>query len=64
MLFMECYRGLAAEVKGVAEQPVGFEAGLRGAWLRIEAIRALYPDAPVVAIENFLFEMNPEKFVF
>lgn len=54
-------RGLAAEVKGTAEQPVGFEAGLRGAWLRIEALRALYPEAPVVAVENFLFEMAPDK---
>lgn len=58
------YRGLAADVKGGAQQPVGFEAGLRGAWLRIEAIRAVYPEAPVVAVENFLYEMAPEKYVF
>uniref|UniRef100_A0A1B6MA66 Non-canonical purine NTP phosphatase/PRRC1 domain-containing protein n=1 Tax=Graphocephala atropunctata TaxID=36148 RepID=A0A1B6MA66_9HEMI len=54
-------RGLAADAKGMAEQPVGFEGGLRGAWLRIEAIRAHYPEAPIVAVENFLVELSPDK---
>jgi len=54
-------KGLAADARGLAAQPVGFEAGLRGAWLRVEAIRALYPEAPIVAVENFLVQIAPER---
>lgn len=53
---------MAAEVKNVAVQPVGFEAGMRGAWLRVEAIRALYPEGPIVAVENFLVEVSPDRY--
>lgn len=58
---MVLFRGLAAEAKTVASQPVGFEGGLRGAWLRVEALRALYPEGPIVAIENFLVEIAPDR---
>ncbi|XP_054277994.1 protein PRRC1-like [Macrosteles quadrilineatus] len=54
-------KGLAADARGLASQPVGFEAGLRGAWLRVEAIRALYPEGPIVAVENFLVQIAPER---
>lgn len=54
-------KGLAAEARTVATQPVGFEAGLKAAWLRIDSIRSLQPEGPIVAIENFLVEITPEK---
>lgn len=40
---------------------MGYEAGLKGAWLRIEAIRSLHPDGTIVAVENFLIEISQDK---
>uniref|UniRef100_A0A1B6C033 Non-canonical purine NTP phosphatase/PRRC1 domain-containing protein n=1 Tax=Clastoptera arizonana TaxID=38151 RepID=A0A1B6C033_9HEMI len=54
-------RGLAAHVETIAAQPVGFEAGLKGAWLRIEALRQLYPEGPIVAVENFLVTLSQDR---
>ncbi|XP_075216145.1 protein PRRC1-A-like [Lycorma delicatula] len=54
-------RGLGAEAKNVAAQPVGYEAALRAAWERIEAVRSLQPSGPIVAIENFIVEITPDK---
>uniref|UniRef100_A0A182KBQ2 NTPase_I-T domain-containing protein n=1 Tax=Anopheles christyi TaxID=43041 RepID=A0A182KBQ2_9DIPT len=50
--------GLPAQAVGIAAQPVGFPAGLKGAEHRINSIRAENPRVddhlPVVAVENFI----------
>lgn len=57
--------GLSSQAAGIAAQPVGFEAGLKGAEHRINGIRAENPRVddhlPVVAVENFLVELFPEQ---
>ncbi|XP_043278472.1 protein PRRC1-like isoform X2 [Venturia canescens] len=56
--------GVAVESSAVAEQPVGFAAGIKGAEERITATRQLShvpKDAPIVAIENFLLEVGVDK---
>lgn len=57
--------GLSAQTAGIAAQPVGFAAGLKGAEHRINSIRAENPRVddhlPVVAIENFLVELFPDQ---
>ncbi|XP_058059004.1 protein PRRC1-like [Anopheles bellator] len=57
--------GLPAQAAGIAAQPVGFAAGLKGAEHRINSIRAENPRVddhlPVVAIENFLVELFPSQ---
>uniref|UniRef100_A0A2M4BQ44 Non-canonical purine NTP phosphatase/PRRC1 domain-containing protein n=1 Tax=Anopheles marajoara TaxID=58244 RepID=A0A2M4BQ44_9DIPT len=57
--------GLPAQAPGIAAQPVGFAAGLKGAEHRINSIRAENPRVddhlPVVAVENFLVEIFPDQ---
>lgn len=57
--------GLPASSAGIAAQPVGFAAGLKGAEHRINSIRAENPRVddhlPVVAVENFLVELFPDQ---
>lgn len=57
--------GLASPPAGIAAQPVGFTAGLKGAEHRINGIRAENPRVddhlPVVAVENFLVELFPDQ---
>lgn len=57
--------GLSAQAPGIAAQPVGFTAGLKGAEHRINSIRAENPRVddhlPVVAVENFLVELFPDQ---
>lgn len=56
--------GVAVESAAVAEQPVGFAAGIKGAEERIAAARQLSnvpKDVPIVAIENFLLEVGVDK---
>ncbi|XP_058818808.1 protein PRRC1-like [Topomyia yanbarensis] len=57
--------GLPTQAVGIAAQPVGFAAGLKGAEHRINLIRAENPRVddhlPVVAVENFLVELYPEQ---
>lgn len=57
--------GLSTQTAGIAAQPVGFAAGLKGAEHRINSIRAENPRVddhlPVVAIENFLVELFPDQ---
>ncbi|XP_062547763.1 protein PRRC1-like [Armigeres subalbatus] len=57
--------GLASHAAGIAAQPVGFAAGLKGAEHRINGIRAENPRVddhlPVVAVENFLVELFPDQ---
>ncbi|XP_058448540.1 protein PRRC1-like [Malaya genurostris] len=57
--------GLPTQAAGIAAQPVGFSAGLKGAEHRINFIRAENPRVddhlPVVAVENFLVELFPEQ---
>lgn len=63
---MNCFcSGLPAQAPGIAAQPVGFAAGLKGAEHRINSIRAENPRVddhlPVVAVENFLVEIFPDQ---
>lgn len=57
--------GLSTQTAGIAAQPVGFAAGLKGAEHRINSIRAENPRVddhlPVVAVENFLVELFPDQ---
>ncbi|XP_055643809.1 protein PRRC1-like [Toxorhynchites rutilus septentrionalis] len=57
--------GLQTQVIGMAAQPNGFAAGLKGAESRINSIRADNPRVddhlPVVAVENFLVEIFPDQ---
>lgn len=57
--------GLPSQAAGIAAQPVGFAAGLKGAEHRINGIRAENPRVddhlPVVAVENFLVELFPDQ---
>ncbi|CAF3493514.1 unnamed protein product [Rotaria socialis] len=49
----------------VAPQPVGFEAGFKGAQQRIENLRrqnVVRPDQCVVSIENFIAELVPDMY--
>ncbi|CAF2845729.1 unnamed protein product [Rotaria sp. Silwood2] len=49
----------------VAPQPVGFEAGFKGAQQRIENLRrqnVVQPDQCVVSIENFIAELVPDMY--
>ena len=55
---------MAVQVTNVAEQPVGFASGIKGAEDRVEAARRLSTvpnDIPVVAVENFLLEIGEDK---
>lgn len=57
--------GLSAQTAGIAAQPVGFAAGLKGAENRINRIRTENPRVddhlPVVAVENILVELFPDQ---
>ncbi|XP_065079011.1 protein PRRC1-like [Ochlerotatus camptorhynchus] len=57
--------GLSTQTAGIAAQPVGFAAGLKGAEQRINSIRAENPRVddhlPVVAVESFLVELFPDQ---
>lgn len=49
----------------VAPQPVGFEAGFKGAQQRIENLRrqnVVRPDQCIVSIENFIAELVPDMY--
>ncbi|CAF0973120.1 unnamed protein product [Adineta ricciae] len=49
----------------VAPQPIGFEAGFKGAQQRIENLRrqnVVRPDQCVVSIENFIAELVPDMY--
>lgn len=61
-VFSRCtVRGLGAAAKQVAAQPVGYEAANKAAWERIEAVRSLQPSGPIIAIENFVVQVMPDK---
>ncbi|KAK7792707.1 hypothetical protein R5R35_007522 [Gryllus longicercus] len=56
--------GLAAQPTNIAAQPVGFEAATTAARERIIAVRATHglpAQQPVLAVENFLLEISPDK---
>lgn len=56
--------GLAAQATMIAAQPVGFAAGVKAAEERISALQStgkLHPKQPIVAIENFLVEVEENK---
>ncbi|XP_012286046.1 protein PRRC1 [Orussus abietinus] len=56
--------GVSVNTTAVAEQPVGFAAGVKGAEERIHSVRnnsALPKDIPIVAVENFLLEVGEDK---
>ncbi|PNF28830.1 Protein PRRC1 [Cryptotermes secundus] len=56
--------GLAAQATMIAAQPVGFAAGVKAAEERILALQStgkLHPKQPIVAIENFLVEVEENK---
>lgn len=56
--------GLAAQAANVAAQPVGFEAAMTAARERISSLRStqgLPAQQPILAIENFLLEVSPDK---
>lgn len=58
--------GMSAHVPVVAAQLVGFAAGVRAAEERILVIRSaskLYQRHPVLAIENFVVEVEENKLV-
>lgn len=55
--------GMAAQAEGLAAQPVGFEAALQSAELRINSLRSsgcVHPQQPIVSVENFIVELTPE----
>ena len=55
---------MKAQAKNVASQPVGFEAALQAAGERIDFIRStekVHHQQPVVAIEGFIVEFDPDK---
>ncbi|CAF4543884.1 unnamed protein product, partial [Rotaria magnacalcarata] len=57
-------QGVGAQ-SNVAPQPVGFEAGFKGAQQRIENLRrqnVVRPDQCVVSIENFIAELVPDMY--
>jgi hypothetical protein len=57
-------RGLAAQATKIAAQPVGFAAGVQAAEERISALLStgkVHPKQPIVAIENFLVEVEENK---
>lgn len=55
--------GMKAEAQGVAAQPVGFEAALTSAEMRINFLRSsgqIHPQQPIVAVENFIVEFHSD----
>ncbi|XP_055683758.1 protein PRRC1-like [Lutzomyia longipalpis] len=56
--------GLQAQPNGIAAQPVGFEAALRGAQERTADLRTnsrIGDKLPIIAVENFTFEAFPDQ---